>query len=226
MEQERAKDEGELSNSFALELAYIVENYGADTESEADEILSLYMKGAKSLILAVSFAQRNKTYSDRLWKALIGHCLFKESSEEESKQQDQIDGTRFGALLEAAALFGADLAKLVTQIPEGMAIEGLRPRLVAAVTDYRLKLTMHEAASEVAAQEMISILRELSHRSRRGVRHQLSTAPAPKTANTAEQKAEERHTEDTHTSLSRLPKDLRTRERRDRHKLSIAPAIR
>ncbi|KAI2511979.1 hypothetical protein MHU86_2495 [Fragilaria crotonensis] len=75
----------------------------------------------------------------------------------------------FGSLLEAAALCGADVA-LWSPAFRGMNIEGLRPRLVAAVADYRMKLTMHEAAAEVCRKDRIGLLRELGHRSRRGLR--------------------------------------------------------
>jgi len=73
-------------------------------------------------------------------------------------------------LLEAAALVGADLAVLVTRIPQRMNIEGLRPRLVAAVADYRMKLSMHESAADTCRSDRVSLLRELGHRSRRGMR--------------------------------------------------------
>lgn len=121
------------------------------------------MNGAKSLMLAVSYAQRNATYSSQLWKILIDHCL-------NNADGDKKDGSLFGSLLECAALSGADLAHLVTQIPQGMNVEGLRPRLVAAVADYRWKLKMHEAASTIGTNERVVLLRELAHRSKRGTR--------------------------------------------------------
>jgi hypothetical protein len=46
LEQERSKDESEFSPTFALELAYIVEHYGEETESEADEVLDLVSAGS------------------------------------------------------------------------------------------------------------------------------------------------------------------------------------
>jgi hypothetical protein len=225
LEKKRAEDEEDFSHAFALELAHIIEHYGEETEDEAREVLELYMKGAESLTLAVAFAQRSSEYSSMLWKILIDHCLHGS----EVPEGEQIDGSLFGFLLEAAALYGADLAHLVTQIPHGMDIEGLRPRLVAAVADYRLKLKMHESASEAATAEMISTLRELSHRSRRGVRYQVSS---DRPAGAAQQQTSHQ----THTSSQGddegvaskavLPKLLRTVHRCDRHRLAIAPPIR
>ena len=42
------------SSYFSLELAYIIENYGDETEAEAFGVLDLYLEGVKSLMLAVS----------------------------------------------------------------------------------------------------------------------------------------------------------------------------
>jgi hypothetical protein len=227
LKNERAKNEEGFSHVFALELAYIIEHFGEETEEEAREILELYMKGVGSLTLAVSFAQRNREYSSMLWKILIDYCLTNTSNARVSDDGEQIDGSLFGFLLEAAALYGADLAHLVTQIPHGMDIEGLRPRLVAAVADYRLKLKMHEAASEAATEEMISILRELAHRSRRGIRYQLSSVQLP-TSEKQENHSGYDVTNENEQSTKRhaLPRSLRTIQRYDRHKLSLAPPIR
>lgn len=46
LEQERNKDESDFPSTFALELAYIVERYGEETESEADEVLDLVSAGS------------------------------------------------------------------------------------------------------------------------------------------------------------------------------------
>jgi len=151
-----------FSPVFALELAYIIEMYSEQTESEALGILNLYLKGARSLPLSVSYAQRQKQFSSILWDSLISHCLKKAS-----------DGTIFGELLEAAALFGADLARLVERIPPGIVVEGLRPRLVAAVADYRMKLEIYEAAMAAGSEEEVTLMREIGHRARRGVRYDL-----------------------------------------------------
>lgn len=231
LENERAKDQSDYSHTFALELAYIIEHYGEETEQEAREILDLYLKGAESLTLAVSFAQRNQGFSSLLWRILIDHCLPEsavDGAEAETPNSQQMDGNFFGALLEAAALFGGDLAYLVTQIPHGMDIEDLRPRLVAAVADYRLKLKMHEAASEAATEEMICILRELSHRSRRGARFQMSPHRQP-LQEKSKHSVDPEHGSETKEDVAAnqiLPKTLRTVERSDRHKLSLAPQIR
>jgi len=171
-EKER-KGGAEGSRTFALELAYIMENFGDNSEEEARLILDMYLKGARNLMLAVSFALRARDHSSTLWEILISHCLSDEkvgSPRKKVSSSKGVDGSLFGSLLEAAALSGADLAFLVKKIPPGMAIEGLRPRLVAAVADYRLKLQMRQCSKEIANSEKIALLREVAHRSRRGVR--------------------------------------------------------
>lgn len=160
----------ELSSPiFALELAYVIEKYNKQTETDALGILKLYLKGAQSLALSVSYAQRQKKFSSVLWDHLISYCLKKAS-----------DGAIFGELLEAAALSGADLGRLVEQIPPGMVVEGLRPRLVAAVADYRMKLEIYEAAMAAGSEEEITLMREIGHRVRRGVRYDLEKYSARK----------------------------------------------
>jgi hypothetical protein len=167
------------------------------------------------LVLAVSFAQRTPSHSSRLWTTLIDYCIAHDN------------GRLFGSLLEAAALSGADLASLVTKVPPGMAIEGLRPRLVAAVADYRLKLKMHETASEGATQEMISILQELSHRSRRGARYQFPVT-LPKTTGVGTEGDSSEETEESRDPHGQkvVLSTLRTIERRDRHNHCLPPHVR
>jgi hypothetical protein len=160
-EEEGEDDAQWVSSNFAIELAHIVEFYGNRTQDDIMIVLKLFLEGAKSIMLAVAYAQRARSYSAVLWDTLIDHCLSPSVSG---------DGASFGELLEAAALSGADLAKLVTKIPPGMVVEGLRPRLVAAVADYRLMVDIHKAASEAAAQDEVSLIREVEHRSRRGAR--------------------------------------------------------
>jgi len=157
LEERRRKSTG--SSLFARELAFVIKTYGSDTEEDSRKILELYLEGAKSLPIAVEYAEQNSKHSAVLWEMLVARCI-----------QSGGDGSLFGALLEAAARCGADLAHLVSQIPEGMRIEGLRPRLIAAVADYRLKLKIHESASDVLSQDKVGLLRELCHRSRRGLR--------------------------------------------------------
>mmetsp|Transcript_19172 Transcript_19172/g.38627 ORF Transcript_19172/g.38627 Transcript_19172/m.38627 type:complete len:258 (+) Transcript_19172:1478-2251(+) len=163
---------------FARELAYVIEHCGSDKKEDARMILQLYLEGAKSLPLAVGYAQRNKTYSAMLWDALISYCLDPKPQAARSRARGKRkgstdkkeDGSLFGALLEASARSGADLAHLVSKIPKGMQIEGLRPRLIAAISDYKIKVQMHEAAVRVLNKDKIDLIRELSHKSRRGVR--------------------------------------------------------
>jgi vacuolar protein sorting-associated protein 41 len=173
LEAQREDSSDQFPHSFAIELAYVIEYYGKDSEEDALTILDLYLKGAKSVMLATSYSLRNAKHTVLLWNTLIQYCLEGSSANLPSHtgQDTKDNGTLFGSLLESAAVCGADLALLVTRIPQGMKIEGLRPRLVAAVGDYRLKLKMHEASSDICNREKVNLLRELNHRSRRGMRY-------------------------------------------------------
>lgn len=223
LEVERKGGAG-VSHTFALELAYIMENYGDDAEAGARMILQLYLKGAMSLMLAVAYAQRVKDYSSVLWEILINHCL----SDTTKRLSGSVgaDGSLFGSLLEAAALSGADLAHLVAQIPPGMGIEGLRPRLVAAVADYRLKLLMHKSSAEIASEEKITLHRERTHRSRRGMRCELSShSKMQMLPSLAKEGAADELTQEEDTPQARLA-SRRTKERTDRYSLAYSLPMR
>ena len=156
---------------FARELAYVIERGGAGSEEDSRAILLLHLEGAKSLPLAVAYVERNTAHSDMIWESLISYCMNpKQNFRRKKSSRKAGDGSLFGALLEVAARSGADLAHLVSKIPTGMKIEGLRPRLLAAISDYRVKVHLHEAADCVLKKEKIALLRELSHRSSRGLR--------------------------------------------------------
>ena len=154
------------SSVFARELAFIIEKFGSDTINDAKEVLQLYVQGAKNLYMAVAFAERNTKYSSTLWDILVEHCTKVDPNSNDDAEQ----GALFGSLLEAAAHTGADLASLVARIPEGMSIEGLRPKLIAAISDYRYKVKIHELVDNILLDDKVSILREISHLSRRGQR--------------------------------------------------------
>lgn len=162
-----------FSTNFALEVAYIMEHFGENTEANAKLILDLYLLGAKSVTLATSFTTRNQYYSETLWETLVDHCLKNVNqlqSEISASPSSLTDGKTYGALLEAAALCGADLAQLIARIPAGMQVEGLKPRLVAAVADYRLRVQLHSNSSRIAAKEKLLLLQEVSLRARKGMR--------------------------------------------------------
>jgi hypothetical protein len=167
-----------MSHVFALELAFVLEHFSDNQQTDAQLILDLYLHGTQSIMLAVSYAQRNNAHSETLWEIVIDHCLSPttktiDDDTEDHTTKQSFDGTLFGQLLEAAALSGADLAKIVRQIPAGMQVEGLKPRLVAAVADYRLKVQMHKSSSLIGAKEKLMLLREVAQRTRRGVCHEL-----------------------------------------------------
>jgi len=150
---------------FAHELAYVIERSGSGTEEDAIIILNLYLEGLVSLPHAVEYTMRNLTHQSMLWDTLISYCLnTKENNIDNSK------GRLFGSLLEVAARSGADLAYLVSKIPVKLRIDGIRHRLVAAISDYQTKLTIHETACEILSNEKVGLLRERCHRSRRGTR--------------------------------------------------------
>lgn len=153
---------------FARELAFVIENFGEGSIEDAREILQLYLRGAKNLHMAVAFAQRNSTHSSLLWDLLVEHCTTPDPTTDTNEKGAL--GARFGSLLEAAAHTGADLASLVSRIPDGMAIEGLRPKLIGAITDYRYKVKIHEQVDTMLMDDKVSVLRELSHLSWRGER--------------------------------------------------------
>ncbi len=127
-------------------MAFVIENFFDGSVADAKEILQLYLCGAKkkTMFMAVAFTERNTTYSSILFDMLVEHCTTPDPTS--NANQNSAMGSLFGSLLEAAAHTGSDLASLVSRIPEEMSIEGLRPKLIAAITDYRYKVKMHEHA--------------------------------------------------------------------------------
>lgn len=165
--------------------------------------MKLYLEGVVSLPLAVEFVERHTTFSSLLWEALIEYCLefdtrhlqgndeghgdLDDDVQEASKSNvvekkyvpedtntSRSNGELFGCLLEVAARSGADLAHLVSQIPQGMSIHGIQTKLVNAISDYRFKLKINEDAAKILENDKVSLLSEQCHRSRRGVRVDLS----------------------------------------------------
>mmetsp|Transcript_36265 Transcript_36265/g.76434 ORF Transcript_36265/g.76434 Transcript_36265/m.76434 type:complete len:168 (-) Transcript_36265:55-558(-) len=134
--------------------------------------------------MAVAFAERNTEHSRILWDMLIEHCTTPDPKSSDTNQNSAL-GALFGSLLEAAAHTGSDLASLVSRIPEGMSIEGLRPKLIAAITDYRYKVKIHEDVDNMLMDDKVSILRELSHLSRRGTRIEHKDSGTENTAKTS-----------------------------------------
>jgi hypothetical protein len=215
---ESVEDVAEFPHSFALELAHVIENHGDGSEEDSQQVLDLYLKGTRSVMLAAAYAQRSGEHATVLWETLIQYCL---AGEPEEIEESKVDGTLFGSLLEAAALCGADLALLVTSIPQGLNIEGLRPRLVAAVADYRMKLTMHEAAADICMKDRISLLRELGHRSRRGVRQCNTSATLDYTAAETTKPADLSSVGNDQTKESLKETLRRPTERPSRYRLSV-----
>ena len=165
-----AIQKAEHPHLFAHELAFVIERSGAVTEELSNQVLLLYLEGVVSLPLAVEYAERNVRYSSMLWDNLVSYCLTKESHGRKS------NGKIFGSLLEVAARSGADLSKLVSKIPKKMSIDGIRSKLVAAISDYQIKVQMHKAAYEVLSCDKVTLLRQQYYRSRRGNRIDLNAA--------------------------------------------------
>ena len=156
---------------FAHELAFVIERSGSGSEDDAKEVLTLYLEGVVSLPLAVEYVERHTSFSTILWEALISYCLNAKIDEpSDNDNDDGRNGQLFGSLLEVAARSGADLAHLVSKIPTGMSIHGIRSKLVTAISDYRFKLKINEDAAKILSDDKVSLLREQCHRSRRGVR--------------------------------------------------------
>lgn len=162
---------GDTVNSpvFARELAFVIENFFDSSIEDAKYILQLYLCGTKNLFLAVSYAERNIVYRIALFDMLVEHCTTPDPTSDAANQNSTM-GSSFGSLLEAAAHAGSDLASLVSRIPEGMSIEGLRPKLIAAITDYRYKVKIHEYADKMIVDDKVKLMREINHVSRRGER--------------------------------------------------------
>ncbi len=179
-------------------MAFVIENFSNGSVEDAKEILQLYLRGAKNLFMAVAFAERNTAYSSILFDMLVEHCTTPDPTSDSN--QNSAMGALFGSLLEAAAHTGSDLASLVSRIPEGMSIEGLRPKLIAAITDYRYKVKMHEHVEKILLEDKVSILRELNHVSRRGERISLDES--------------NKGTKGTRTVLLQKPIDLLKSQRR------------
>lgn len=157
---------------FAHELAYVIERSGLKSEEDAKAVLNLYLEGVVSLPLAVEFVERNADFNSLLWETLITYCLNTPTEEDSASYVNESgkNGVLFGSLLEVAARSGADLSHLVSKIPIGMSIHGIRSKLVAAIADYRFKLKINEDAAKILSNDKVSLLRELCHRSRRGIR--------------------------------------------------------
>jgi vacuolar protein sorting-associated protein 41 len=219
-----------VSHTLALELAYIMEAFGNESESDALLILELYIRGAESIVLGVSFAQRTNSHAAKLWQTLVDHCLSSNTADnhDKSNRSNHNMGTMFGSLLEAAALCGADLAHLVSQIPPGMQVEGLRPRLVSAVADYRLKVELYASADRIGTNEKLYLCQEAVSRSMRGMRFDRSKGAIPLTANRADDclfAPDQRRTVALDSASAWL-QQKRTQSRPPRYRRTLSIAIR
>ena len=98
---------------FARELAFVIENFFDGSVADAKEILQLYLRGAKKLFMAVTFAERNTTHSSILFDMLVEHCTPPDPTSDAN--QNSAMGSLFGSLLEAAADTGSDVSFALLQ---------------------------------------------------------------------------------------------------------------
>jgi hypothetical protein len=109
-----------------------------------------------------------------------------------------------------------------------MQVEGLRPGLVAAVADYRLKVELHSTSTEIAVEEKALLFQEITQRSRRGMRYDGSNDTSLDCLDAAA--VDEFKTDDVAVSTSATPEvlspRLRTRHRPSRYSHSLSISIR
>merc|ERR1712194_210404 len=147
LEKCRSKNKNKQNSNtiFARELAYIMECSDSGSEEDAKSILQLYLDSRSSsssnsdsnnntathsLHLAVAYAQRNIKHSNVLWQMLVHYCVTTQNTIDSNAANTTT--SLFGELLESASLYGADLSQIIKQIPKGMIIEGIKPKLVNA----------------------------------------------------------------------------------------------
>lgn len=148
------------NGSLPRELGYVIEA-SCNSAEDAKRACELYLKEAKSIRLGVYFAEKNVMFKEMLWAMVVEYAL-------ESK-----GGEKLGELLESAAVCGADLSKLVAKIPKGIAISGLKEKLLAAIKDYKNVLAIHSNSEKVGENDHLQLLRCKSQIIRRGVNSQL-----------------------------------------------------
>jgi len=214
---------------FARELAHMIEWSGgsvtddaAKATEDAKTVLNLYLEGVVSLPSAVAYAERKTTHSAMLWEILVSYCLGTTKTTTTTKTPET-SGVLFGSLLEVAASSGADLAHLIVCVPPEMCIEGIRPKLVAAISDYRLKLKIHESASDVFLSDKVSLLRDQCHRARRGLRIDLPVGGddllGPGVSPEEVEDVDIRVVKDVERMI--ITNDILKRKRKQRHLLSL-----
>jgi len=148
---------------FSIELAYAIEKSGVGKD-DAVEVLRLYLEEVGSLPLAVQYVESVKENHGEMHEVLMG-ILVDACSERQA----------IGDLLEVSAQYGGDVAALVAQIPKGTLINGLIPKLAAAVSNYQLRLKMYQSTSLLYEKDKVDSMRMYLHRSRRGRLIDLST---------------------------------------------------
>jgi len=148
---------------FSIELAYAIEKSGIGKD-DAIEVLRLYLEEVGSLPLAVQYVESVKENHGEMHEVLMG-ILVNACSERQV----------IGDLLEVSAQYGGDVAALVAQIPKGTLINGLIPKLAAAVSNYQLRLKMYQSTSLLYEKDKVDSMRMYLHRSRRGRLVDMST---------------------------------------------------
>ena len=109
--QERRKS----NNAYILprELAYVLST--SANLPDAELCVKLYLENCSSVHLATLYASTHPTKKPHLWNIVVRWCL---------------ENDRLSNLLTSALLAGADLAKLVREIPDRAKIKNLKKLLL------------------------------------------------------------------------------------------------
>ena len=133
--------------------------------------MSLYLINCSSVYLGIKYATNHSTQKEMLLTLVVTHCL-------------QDGGKKIGQLLESASEVGADLSRLVREIPTGVEIDGLKDKLLKAISDYRQFLNLNAETLAIAGSERLHLLQTCSHTVRRGTRVSAKANIAPVTIST------------------------------------------
>ncbi|KNC49130.1 vacuolar assembling protein VPS41 [Thecamonas trahens ATCC 50062] len=119
------------------------------------EALDLIIRKIGSVRKAVAFAQEQA--DEELWDDLISKSI------EKSKVEPQF----LGELLEH---IGGHIkpAKLISRIPENLAIPRLRDRLVKIITDYNLQTSLRSGCARILRNDCVDLMERLVKNNRRG----------------------------------------------------------
>ncbi|GMH51717.1 hypothetical protein TrST_g11023 [Triparma strigata] len=151
IEKERRKS----NNAYILprELAYVLST--SANLPDAELCVKLYLENCSSVHLATLYASTHPTKKSHLWNIVVRWCL---------------ENDRLSNLLTSALLAGADLAKLVREIPDRAKIKNLKKLLLESIESYRSRMELVSVASQIGADDRDTLVQDLAKEERRGVR--------------------------------------------------------